>query len=266
AIEGTSSVPVLEDLAADPNFTGRLLIGVAPQLFFSGFAYRGDVVPFYHKQSPSQRSGNWLSMHLLEPYFAFDGSDFALAAVIRRQDWPLRPGMSRKTTVRELRVSDADRNTHIWSKLETDPAYRELARSIWLETLHGPPPPTMDTPEKVQKLIDQQLQRAVDAVAKLRARGVQMLFVRPPSTGPYLEFEDHVFPRATTWDALLQRTGVPGIHFQDYPPLQGLEQPEWSHLSAADAQRYTAALVEIIQRDFWRPGSAPVPMNSATAH
>ncbi len=266
AIEGTSSVPLLEDLAADPNFTGHLLIGVAPQLFFSGFAYRGEVVPFYHKQSPSQRSGNWLSMHLLEPYFAFDGSDFGLAAVIRRQDWPLRPGMSRKTTVRELRVSDADRNTHIWSKLETDPAYRELARGIWLETLYGPPPPTMDTPEKVQKLIDQQLQRAVDAVAKLRARGVQMLFVRPPSTGPFLDFENHVFPRVTTWDALLNRTGVAGIHFEDYPELQGLEQPEWSHLSAADAQRYTAALVAIIQRDFWRPRSASASANAAAVH
>ena len=63
AMEGTSSVPMLEDLAADPKFTGRLLVGVAPELFFSGFAYRGDVVPYYHKQSLTQRSGNWLSMH-----------------------------------------------------------------------------------------------------------------------------------------------------------------------------------------------------------
>ena len=36
-----------------------------------GFAYRGDVVPYYHQQGPSQRSGHWLSKHLLEPVFAF---------------------------------------------------------------------------------------------------------------------------------------------------------------------------------------------------
>ncbi len=255
ALEGTSSAPVLEDLAADPKFTGRVLVGVAPELFFSGFAYRGKAISFFHKQSPSQRIGNWLSMHLLEPYLAFDGSDFALATVVRRQDWwPLRPGMKPNTSVRELRVSDADRNTHMWSKVENDPQYRALTRSIWAERLNGPPPPDMDSPAKVHKLIDQQIQRAVVAVNKLRARGVQVLFVRPPSMGPYLAFETKVFPRAATWDALLKRTGAPGIHFQDYPQLQGYDQPEWSHLSAVDANRYTAELVTIIDRDFWKKG------------
>jgi hypothetical protein len=252
AMEGTSSVPVLEDLAKDPKFTGRLLVGVAPELFFSGFALRGNVLKFYHQQGPSQRIGNALSMHLLEPYLAFDGRDFALATVVRRQSWPPRPGLKLRTDVRELRVSDFDRNTHMWSKVENDPAYRALARGIWIEHLSGPPPPTMDTPAKLRKTIDQQIGRAVAAVAKLRARGVQVLFVRPPSTGPYLAFEDKVFPRATTWDVLLQRTGAPGIHFQDYPQLQGYEQPEWSHLSASEANRFSAALVPLVQREFER--------------
>src|SRR5262249_39052354 len=34
SFEGTSPVPFLEDLAADPDFTGRLLVGVAPEVFF----------------------------------------------------------------------------------------------------------------------------------------------------------------------------------------------------------------------------------------
>src|ERR1017187_4629215 len=37
ALDGTSPVFALEDLASDPSFTGRLLIGVAPDIFFSGF-------------------------------------------------------------------------------------------------------------------------------------------------------------------------------------------------------------------------------------
>ena len=256
ALEGTSSVPVLEDLAADPNFTGRLLVGVAPELFFSGFAYRGDAIAYYHKQSLTQRSGNWLSMHLLEPVFAFDDPDFALATVVKRQAWPPRPGLQQRTDVRKLSVSDADRNTHIWSKVETDPQYRALARSIWAQHFDGPPPPNMDTPAKLHAVIDTQIQRAVVAVAKLRARGVQVLFVRPPSAGRYLAFENQVFPRAQTWDVLLQRTGAPGIHFQDYPELQGYYLPEWSHLAAADAQRFTAALYGIVERKYWRRGPA----------
>ena len=57
----------IEDLAADPNFTGRLLVGVAPDIFFTGFEYRDAALPYTRKESPSQRIGQWLSMRLVEP-------------------------------------------------------------------------------------------------------------------------------------------------------------------------------------------------------
>jgi hypothetical protein len=256
ALEGTSSMPVLEDLAADPKFTGRLLVGVAPELFFSGFAYRGDVLPYAHKQSPSQRVGHWLSQHLLEPYLAFDDPDFALDAVVKRQPWPMRAGTQTRLAVRKLANSEADRNTHMWSKLETDPDYRALARSIWIQHFTGPPPPNMATPAALHKVIDAQITRAVAAVTTLRARGVMVVFLRPPSIGPYHAFEEKVFPRAQTWDVLLQRTHAPGIHFEDYPQLQGYQQPEWSHLSATEATRFTAALVPVVEQTF---PQAPMP-------
>ena len=263
ALEGTSPVPVLEDLAADRNFTGRLLVGVAPDIFFTGFAYRGDVVPYYHQQGPSKRSGHWLSKHLLEPVFAFYDPDFALGTVVRRQAWPSRPGLHDHIDVRKLMVQDADRNSHMWSKVETDPAYNALARSIWAQRLYGAPPHGLDTPQKLQQAIDTQVGKAAAAIATLRARGVQVLFLRAPSTGPYYAFEQRVLPRARTWDVLLQRTGAPGIHFEDYPQLQGYNQPEWSHLSASEATRFTAALVPIIQSDYWRR-PRPVVDNTAT--
>jgi hypothetical protein len=95
-------------------------------------------------------------------------------------------------------------------------------------------------------------------VARLRARGVPVVFVRPPSSGPYLASENELWPRARTWNRLLQRTGAPGIHFEDHADLQGLELPEWSHLSAADAERYTMALLPHVERAFesQRPGPA----------
>jgi hypothetical protein len=252
AMEGTSPVPVLEDLAADPNFTGHLLVGVAPDIFFSGFAYRGDIVPYYHQESPSRRSGHWLSKHLLEPVFAFDDPDFALGTVVRRLPWPARAGLDDHISVRKLMVQEADRNSHMWRKVETDPAYKALARRVWAQRFNGPPPHGIDTPEKLQQVADAQIARAAAAIATLRARGVQVLFLRAPSTGPYYAFEQRMLPRARTWDPLLQRTGAPGIHFEDYPQLQGYTQPEWSHLSASEANRFTAALVPIIQREYWR--------------
>lgn len=144
ALEGTSPVPMLEDLAADPDFTGKLLVGVTPDVFFSGFAYRGSVLPYYRKEGPSQRAGHWLSQRLVEPFFAFYDSDFALATVIKRQDWPLRAGTNGGKEVRKLLQQEADRNSTMWSKLETDPSYRAMARGIWKEDFG--PLPGMATP------------------------------------------------------------------------------------------------------------------------
>lgn len=250
ALEGTSPMFELEDLADDPNFSnGRLLVGVAPDIFFSGFAYRGGVLKYTRKQSPSQRVGQWLSMHFVEPLLAFDDPDYALPTVLERQDWwPVRPGMHSRKPVRKLMVVvDEDRATHIWDKLEKDANYRALAQSIWAQ--HLAPSPNDPTPARLQKMIDQQINCASVAVAKLRKRNVEVIFVQTPSAGGYLAFEDKVFPRAKTWDVLLAKTGAPGVHFQDYPEMRGYWLPEWSHLAARDAVRFTEALYAIIERD-----------------
>lgn len=250
ALEGTSPLPVLEGLAADPEFTGRVLVGIAPDVFFTGFTYRGDTLEYAKNQGPSQRSGTWISQTLLEPYFAFYEPDFALGTVLERQDWPLRSGMQRDLHVRKLSVSALDRNTRMWSKLDNDPAYAKLAQDTWAERFSGPPPPFIDTPEKLRKVIDEQIAKTAKAVAALNARDVKVVFLRAPSNGGYYAFEQKVFPRETTWDALLQRTGAPGIHFEDHPELQGYTLPEWSHLSASEADRFTAALTPLVEQEF----------------
>jgi hypothetical protein len=92
-------------------------------------------------------------------------------------------------------------------------------------------------------------------IAKLRSRGVKVLFVRMPSSGAYLDYENNHFPRQRTWDALLAATGAPGIYFEDYPELQGFYLPEWSHMTRPEAERFTAALCGVIRRDFWGPAT-----------
>lgn len=254
ALEGTSSVFVLEDLAADPNFTGRLIIGVTPELFFGGSGFRRAAISGYHREGPALRVGQWLSMHLVEPVFAFYDPDFALGPVLRRQDWPERPDMKVRKTVRKLSVSEADRNTQLWHKVEDDPEYRNLCREIWAQRF-GPPDPAVLARQK--EALPKQLERAAKAVATLKARGVPMVFVRAPSTGPFLEFEQRAFPRATTWDPLLAMTGVRGIHFEDEPTLQGYELPEWSHLAVRERPRFTEALVRLLAAPEAAPTARP---------
>jgi hypothetical protein len=253
SFEGTSPVTALEDLADDPKFTGRLLVGVAPDLFFSGFALHDGAARYARKESPSQRVGQRLAMNFIEPYFAFDDPDFALQTVLARQAWPLRPGKTPSISVRKLAETEADRNAYLWSKVADDPQYRALAQRIWLQVfVPGPDDPT---PAHALKAENEQIARAAAAVKKLRTRGVRVLFVRMPTIGPYLAFENKEYPRARSWNALLAATGAPGIHFEDYPQLrpdvQGYNLPEWSHMTRADAARFTAALYGIIQREFW---------------
>jgi hypothetical protein len=252
ALEGTSPTFLLEQLAEDRNFTGRLLIGVAPDVFFSGFEYRAKVQKYYREETLSQRAGQWLSAHFIEPFFAFYDPDFALMTVLRRQPWPPRPGVLSRVDVRKLWIQDPDRNTRLWSKVETDHEYQKMAQDIWAQDFDIPPYKIMELsgPEEVQRVIDKQIDRATAAVSKLRTRGVQLVFVRPPSDGRYLEFENRELPRSTTWDVLLQRTGAPGIYFEDYPELQGYWLPEWSHVAAKERPRFTEALYRILEGEF----------------
>ena len=256
AIEGTTPLPMLEDLAGNPKFTGRLLVGVAPDVFFTGFGYRDGVLKYYRQETLAQRAGQWLSLHFIEPFFAFYDDDFKLMTVLKRQAWPARAGVPNFLDVRKLSMQDADRNTRMWSKIENDPAYRDLCRWVWAQ-FFDLPIPGMETPADLERVRHEQIDRTVAAMEKLRARAVPIIFLRPTASGRYLEVENRDFPRAQTWDALLARTGAPGIHFEDYPELQGYDLPEWSHMTAAEAGRFTEMLCRILERDFGWPARAP---------
>ncbi|CAN5730164.1 hypothetical protein BH18PSE1_BH18PSE1_10860 [soil metagenome] len=251
ALEGTSPMFMLEELANDPKFTGRLVVGVASDIFFSGFAYRGSVQKYYRDETLSQRAGQWLSMHLIEPFFAFFDPDFALMTVLRRQDWPARAGVQTRIMVRKLAMHEADRNTHIWSKVENDPQYQTLAKKIWAQDFDQPAYKDMrlSGPEEMKQVITKQIDAAAAAVAKLRARGVEVVFVRAPTADRYLEYDNREYPRSATWDVLVQRSGARGIHFQDYPELQNYRLPEWSHLATDERARFTEALYHILMRE-----------------
>lgn len=244
ALEGSSPMPVIEGLADDPDFVGDLVIGVTPGLFFSGRVGREDALRRYAAESPTQRAGQWLSQHLIEPWWASYNDDFALFTVLARQPWPQRAAVPTPLEVRKISVMDDERNTRMWSRVVDDPAYREIARRTWLQNIGRPPP---GGPQAALERRQQQIERAVAAVAKLRARGVRVVFVRMPSAGPLLDNERRNLPRESTWDVLLARTGVPGIHFEDHPALQGYDLPEFSHLSPPEADRFTAAIAPLVE-------------------
>ena len=85
-----------------------------------------------------------------------------------------------------------------------------------------------------------------DAVAAVRARGGDVVFLRPPSDPRFRVFEEAQLPRAQAWDALLAAGGLTGLHSDDDPVMRELVPPEYSHLSRACATVYTDAYVRAL--------------------
>lgn len=248
AFEGTSPLTYLENLAFDPTFKGVALVSVEPSLFFSGAEDHGGGVNYLARETPSQLVGQQMSMYLIEPYLAFDDPSLSLQSVLARLPWPPRPGRVWPHEARKLAIYGFHRNAYLWDKVETDPAYRQHVLEMWRDKIE----PLVDepSPEEALRTERTQIERAARAVAQLRAHGARVLFLRLPSSGPFLEYENRTFPRSRTWEALLAATGAPGIHFEDFPELQGYNLPEWSHMTRPEAERFTGVLYHIIARDF----------------
>jgi hypothetical protein len=248
AIEGTSPISVIEGLADDEDFTGSLLVGVAPGLFFSGYEYRAAAIRQYQDETISQWLGHRISI-LVEPYLAFYNSDYALPKVIKRQDWPHREGVESGLEVRKLSDMGRDRNTRMWDRLEYDEEYQNLARFIWAE---GWKPMSERTPEERQRNDEgraTQLDRAQAAVEKLHAKGATVVFVQMPYEGHYASSEPDGHPRELSWDPLLERTGALGLHFHDHEEMQGYWLPEWSHMTGSEADRFTEVFYNLVMRE-----------------
>lgn len=248
ALEGTSPVRVMEDLAEDPDFTGTLLVGIAPGLFFSGFEFRAAAIDRYRSETPSQWLGQRLSM-LVEPYLAFYNFDFALFTVIKRQPWPEREGVAMPMDVRKLTNMARDRNALMWSKLENDPDYQAIAKTVWADgfvPIEERDDEWLETSREGRRA---QIDRAVQATKKLQDKGVDVVFMRSPSSGHYAMSEPMYNPREETWDVLLEETGALGLHWDDHPELQGFTLPEWSHIAGSETDRFTAALYHLFERE-----------------
>ncbi|NOR19932.1 MAG: hypothetical protein GQ538_07565 [Xanthomonadales bacterium] len=248
ALEGTAAVGVLEGLADDENFTGKVIVGVAPGLFFSGYEYRRNAMERYIDETPTQWFGQKFSM-LAEPYLAFYAYDFALATMLRRQPLPQRDGVQPNLDVRKLANMGRDRNTRLWDKIYKDEAYGELARFIWAQNWM----PLAELPDPVRERIlesrTKQLDRTIAAVNKIQAKGAEAVFVQMPYEGHYATSEIDIAPRELTWDILIEQTGALGLHFQDHEEMQGYWLPEWSHMSGEEADRFTEAFYALVQRE-----------------
>lgn len=247
ALEGSNPLPILTDIADDEDFRGLLVVGITPPLvLMPGIGSRADALDRYHRESPSQWLGTKLS-YLLEPRLAFYNWDFALFTVLERQPWwPDRPGVPfAAPEVRKIENMRRDRQADMWNRVEDDAAFNATVTSTWRAIVENLPPPP--PPEEAKKAWEAKLEQIAEDVGKIRARGGEVVFIRPPSSGWFREFEREATPRERIWEPILQAADAVGVHFEDDPALSDVKTPEWSHVSSRDKARWTRALVGILR-------------------
>lgn len=250
AIEGNSPLPVLDDLAADKNFNGKVIVDVTERLFFTSrpnsINEPKDHVLHYKNRTPAQRF-SFLVNHFLESKFIFlDKWIFSLNGLLNKL-----PVSNRKSFISEpfdypyqaSRIN-FNRQNYMMKSFLVDTTMQNHVKAIWVYCDKR----NTELPATGQRL-DSFLISIKNATDKIKGRGGKVLFVRTPSSGYYWQTESKNFPREKYWDKLLTYTNCNGIHFKDYPAIANFECPEWSHLSRQQAIVFTKNLIQILQEE-----------------
>jgi hypothetical protein len=249
---GSNPRPVLEDLANDSNFRGRLVIDVTEGRFFAELGGPNDAmtakkIAYTKKITPTQRFSFQVD-HFLESRFVFLDQDFfSLNPLLEKIPLPPRPGVFGGPDFPfQFHGVHFSRQAFMTPEFMADSNLQNQVKAIWMFFAKM----SKEPPVSGKKLEDifQSIKMQVD---KIKARGGDVLFVRTPSSGPYRQGELHGFPRAGYWDRLLSVTGCPGIHYEDYPETAHMICPEWSHLSPDDAIIYTKSLIKEMEEKGW---------------
>ena len=252
AIEGNSPLTILEDLGNDQNFKGNLVIDATELLFFT-FAPQFNAKPeanisYYHKQTYAQKASFQLN-RLLESQFVFlNKSYFSLNAELGNLAIQDRPGiMGDPRFPIDFGTIGFNRQDRMNPIFLSDTTMQNQVRGIWsflINKIKTTPPPT-DNPIPLVQL------KAKKAIDQIKARGGDVVFIRPPSSGPFWIAEQEIFKRQLFWDPLLAVTHSNGIYFTDHPTLSVLKcKEEWSHLNPEGAITYTTELIKLLPTKF----------------
>ncbi len=254
AYVGSSPLPVFHDIVENTDFKGTIVVGVTPGLFFSTtnpkanpWEWPQSRVDHYHKRTYAQRLNHKLSLPLQES-FAFLSEDQGIDGLkLKELLGKVQIGNripNNMPPFHEFGEIARDRNLKMKDIVVRDTAYANSIIRVWMFFGKDAPPPDKEAT----------MAFFLKDLEKYKARGGNVILVRCPSSGGLREGEKMRLPRTEFWDDLVQKAQVKSYHFEDYEQLK-FECPEWSHLSAADAEIFTTELVKIILKDNALPTS-----------
>ncbi len=241
AIPGSSSQAVLRDLCADEAFSGVILYDTTPFFMIEGedeAKARAHVDHYWgHGRSNpnrSQQAETFLRAALqsrfvlLSPYTSLQWLykmrfQFSETAYIRYHRQTFRRAM-RVDYVR-MAEENEDWRRFVPETAEEEPRNDERALRSRADAFYE----DLETKWGAWN-------------RRLTERGGRLILVYMPSSDDKLREEERRYPRARFWDPITERTGIPTIHFKDYPDLSGFTCLDQIHLDAADIDAFTERL------------------------
>lgn len=236
AINGSSALPVIHDLASDVQFQGLIISGVSPQYFFNiknPYRLAESWVSYTRNQTTADRL-NQLVTGILEKTFAYPEKRELFFQVVLRQLLQESPGFST-----QLSFMDEHRYAYMPAIVQETAEVRDFIVDKQIREVKD------EKPLSENELVAE-LKKLKESQERLQSRSSQLIFLRMPSSGQYFEHEERIWPRSQTYDRLLQETGTKGIHFLDYSQLQ-FPCPDESHLSRSSAALFSRELARLLK-------------------
>ena len=252
---GSSPIPVLKALSADPLFKGKLIIDVAEPLFFDlsgrSFERPKKCLDFSNDETPAQRFSFHINTLQKSNFVLLDKDNHALSAMLvfffifkkkKKMDFPKYPT--------EFSMMNFDRNNKMTDRyVDQDRKGVKMMQDIWMQLASmGAKAPPMPV-----HVIDSFIKDVKFQTDQIRARGGEIVFLRPPSSGPLWKGEQMGFPRDKFWEKILTVTGSKGMHFADHAELSKMNCTEFSHLRQSDTKIFTQKVVEVLSKEMgWK--------------
>ena len=242
AVDGREPRATLEDLAADLNFRGTVLL----EIHESAIGYtqgQTEQVEYHQQRQGWMNSIECLCSATLQQHLAIIQPVLNPKRMLSDWWWQGRYPIPSYRQGHFDRGIDAD-----YQRL--DLAYhREWRLHRVRSSYHRWQAPT---PAEWNR----KAARLIAAAETIRGRGGKVIFVRYPTSGEYWQLDNQYFPRARYWDPLVQENRLLAVHFMDLPRSSHLDCPDASHLDYRDKEVFTNELIDAMDR-LLVPASAP---------
>ena len=234
AVEQTSPVATLRDLAADQRFDGIVICALNARLLCEDlWDTQQPYVDYYHNDYTLNNKLNRRVSTALQQRLAI------LHPQLRLDDLLAHLFTTRRLSSPYYLETHADRSRLAdYSGVDIE-AHRRftVGRAHWLCVDHS-------LPTAVKWLDDAMgLEPCVQAI---QARGGHVVFMQFPTSGEHWRYDEWTFAKAQYWDAFAAKTSALCIHFRDVPQLAAFTCPDWSHLDRTDAPRFTQELAVVL--------------------